>query len=336
MGAFGGETLILDEYASLLAPLGIEQVSRCDVLQTLWGGYGELVRLSIRGAHGPSVIVKHIRLPKPTCHPRGWNTDRAHQRKLSSYQVECRWYQDYAGQCLSHTPVPRPLQIEWQDQEMLLVIEDLRTLGYTKVSQQATPTQIQSVLRWLAWFHASHIGSPADGLWDNGTYWHLATRPDELAALDDSRLKRAAAKLDRLLSEAPYQTLVHGDAKLANFCFRADDRGAAAVDFQYVGRGCAMKDVALFISSAVEPAQCAELESALLDRYFRYLTQALQHCRPELSAHQVERAWRPLFALAWADFQRFIKGWSPGHWKINPYTEALTERALDVVEAHRG
>ncbi|GAL11279.1 hypothetical protein JCM19233_2265 [Vibrio astriarenae] len=36
-----------------------------------------------------------------------------------------------------------------------------------------------------------------------------------------------------------------------------------------------------------------------------------------------------MFAMAWADFQRFVKGWSPNHWKINAYSEQLKERALD-------
>ncbi|EQM44960.1 hypothetical protein D042_4748 [Vibrio parahaemolyticus NIHCB0757] len=50
--------------------------------------------------------------------------------------------------------------------------------------------------------------------------------------------------------------------------------------------------------------------------------------QPNLDPDEVEHEWRPLFAVAWADFQRFVKGWSPDHWKINPYTEALTRRAL--------
>jgi hypothetical protein len=32
--------------------------------------------------------------------------------------------------------------------------------------------------------------------------------------------------------------------------------------------------------------------------------------------------------VAWADFQRFIKGWSVEHFKINSYTETLTEQAI--------
>jgi hypothetical protein len=89
-----------------------------------------------------------------------------------------------------------------------------------------------------------------------------------------------------------------------------------------------MKDVALFMSSAVEPEACSEMESWVLDIYFAELRHALQIYQPQLDAKAVEQEWRPLFPVAWADFQRFVKGWSPKHWKINPYTEALTSRAI--------
>ena len=49
----------------------------------------------------------------------------------------------------------------------------------------------------------------------------------------------------------------------------------------------------------------------------------------------IEREWRPLFALAWADFQRFLKGWSPEHYKINAYSEALTERGLEYLDSKK-
>jgi len=77
----------------------------------------------------------------------------------------------------------------------------------------------------------------------------LATRPDELDALEDCPLKAAAVTIDRRLANSQFQTFVHGDAKLAKFCFGADRRQVAAVDFQYVGGGCGMKDVAYLISS---------------------------------------------------------------------------------------
>ena len=63
------------------------------------------------------------------------------------------------------------------------------------------------------------MGIAPDGLWEQGTYWHLKTRPQELEALTDKRLKNAAELIDHTLRSCSYKTLVHGDAKLANFCF---------------------------------------------------------------------------------------------------------------------
>ncbi|GGD48983.1 hypothetical protein GCM10012288_23850 [Malaciobacter pacificus] len=36
-----------------------------------------------------------------------------------------------------------------------------------------------------------------------------------------------------------------------------------------------------------------------------------------------------MYDFAWADFQRFIKGWSPNHFKINDYSDMITKRALN-------
>lgn len=312
-------------YLPIVQKLGFNTLQRKQVLQTLWGGYGELVRLWVDST---SIVIKHVVLPQPQHHPHGWNTDLSHQRKLHSYQVELNFYQDFANHCRDDCKVPNTLLVEHTEHELLLVMEDLHQLGFTQVIKQAEKHHLSACLRWLAHFHAQHIDNSGIGLWETGTYWHLDTRPDELAALSDEPLKQAAEQIDRVLKAAPYQTLVHGDGKLANFCFESSGKRAAAVDFQYVGKGCAMKDVALFMSSAVEPEQCAELEDWILDEYFTHLNSALNLTQPSIKACDVERVWRPLFALAWADFQRFVKGWSPRHWKINAYTEELKERAL--------
>ncbi len=309
----------------------------CDLIQTLWSGYGEIVRLHFRGITQP-IIVKHVQLPESSQHPRGWNTHFSHQRKVQSYQVEVAWYQRYSalhqgdvtGQ--RYSKIPLGIHCEQSDNEWLIVMEDLAESGFPVTTSQANQKQLVACLTWLAQFHAKHIESDYPELWPSGTYWHLQTRPDELEALADTELQLAAKKIDQVLASAPFPTLLHGDAKLANFCFNTEGTLAAAVDFQYVGHGCAMKDVALFMSSAVEPEACANMESWILDTYFFALEEALEQLRPDLSFLEVEQSWRPLFAIAWADFQRFVKGWSPEHWKINPYTEALTAKALEQLK----
>lgn len=312
-------------YQSISQELKLGNYQSVEVIQSLWGGYGELVRVNYSTC---SVIIKHVKLPKPSEHPRGWNTDRSHQRKLHSYQVEVNWYTHFSREVSTRCRVPQGLKTFQSENEWLIVMKDLAEAGFPKVITDAKLEHLRACLAWLANFHARYIGVRSDKLWHIGTYWHLATRPDELEVLQDTELKNAAQLIDQTLSQAKFKTLVHGDAKLANFCFDREESSVAAVDFQYVGHGCAMKDVALFMSSAVKPERCAEMEVWVLDTYFAQLQQALMVYQPNLDPYEVEREWRPLFAVAWADFQRFVKGWSPDHWKINPYTEALTSRAL--------
>ncbi|MEZ8284992.1 phosphotransferase [Vibrio splendidus] len=349
-------------YQKIAASLGCYQGFDVQVIQRLWGGYGELVRLVFsQESHAElkSVIVKHVALPDKAEHPKGWNTKLSHQRKVHSYQVETAWYQSFTQQWDERCPVPVGLQCELQENEWLIVMQDLAEIGFPLTSQfdvlavsddlatKDTQSELafgysleeknqrDACLKWLANFHAKHIHIDQEqsaSLWKIGTYWHLDTRPDEFNALVDLPLKNQAQHIDRLLRECPYQTLVHGDAKLANFCFDSESQNAAAVDFQYVGHGCAMKDVALFMSSAVRPQDCAELESQVLEIYFQHLKEALAYYQPQLSFDEVEAAWRPMFYVAWADFQRFVKGWSPEHWKINPYTEQLTQTVIEQLE----
>ena len=166
-------------------------------------------------------------------------------------------------------------------------------------------------------------------MWEVGTYWHLDTRPEELEALDDNPLKNAASKIDNLLNNTQYKTIVHGDAKLANFCFSEDETRVAGVDFQYVGGGCGMKDIAYFVGSCMNEQEAEEYESKILDTYFSYLQKALGRGFQEFGL--IEKEWRELYLVAWADFHRFLKGWSPGHWKINNYSERVVQQVIEAL-----
>lgn len=320
---------------TVLSAAGAQAITNASVIQSLWSGYGEIIRLTLQGGAFPSVILKHVKLPEAGNHPRGWNTGLSHQRKIHSYQVEAHWYQRYAGQCDIHCPVPACLAVHAAENETLLLLTDLDADGFTVRKESATPEDIHACLDWLAGFHAVFLDTTADGLWECGTYWHLDTRPDELAALEDTSLQHAAPLIDQRLRQCRYQTLVHGDAKLANFCFSSDTTRprVAAVDFQYVGRGCGMKDVAYFIGSCLHEGECEAMESALQDYYFSALGQRLMEKHPTIDAPQLEAEWRELYDVAWADFHRFLKGWSPGHWKINSYSEQLTRRVIERLQA---
>ncbi len=312
----------------ILDSTGADSVQRAETLQNLWSGYGQIVRYTLHGARVPSVVVKHVRLPQPSSHPRGWNTDISHQRKLKSYQVETAWYQQYSSRCKDLCRVPQCLAVEKVGEEVFMVLEDLDAAGYPLRKSSVTIREMKQCLKWLAHFHATFLHTEPVNLWETGTYWHLATRPDEWEALEDTELKKAAKKLDAVLNAAKYQTLVHGDAKLANFCFSPSGNAVSAVDFQYVGGGCGMKDVAYFIGSCLYEEDCERYETELLDAYFDALKHAVGNQHSEMDKEALETEWRQLFPVAWTDFHRFIKGWSPGHWKINSYSERVARETI--------
>jgi Ser/Thr protein kinase RdoA (MazF antagonist) len=187
-----------------------------------------------------------------------------------------------------------------------------------------------SGIKWLAYFHARFLQKDSRDLWPIGTYWYLATRQDEFKVMVSGRLKEAAQALDSALNEASFQTLVHGDAKLANFCFSDSDDSSrfAAVDFQYVGKGVGVKDLAYFLGACLNQDDLFKHEHLLLDEYFMQLKEALEHYQVKVDFTHLQQQWRQLYPLAWADFHRFLSGWSPDHYKINSYMQRQTDIAL--------
>jgi len=311
-----------DHFKSIiLQKTGASSLFEKEVIQELWSGYGKIIRVGLENASVKSVIVKHVQLPIRKNHPRGWNTDIGHQRKVKSYKVEATWYDIYSK--ISTARLPQCLAFEMYNDEVLIVLEDLDEAGYPLRKNSVKWEDIVECLAWLAKFHASYLGKVPNGLWESGTYWHLKTRSQELAVLDDQNLRAAASAIDEKLNTCKHKTFVHGDAKLANFCF-AKDGQVAGVDFQYVGGGCGMKDVAYFIGSCLNEKDCERLEAQILDTYFEHLQNEMKERNEDL-----EKEWRSLYRVAWADFHRFLKGWSPGHWKINSYSERITSEVIN-------
>ncbi len=345
---------------STLAATHVELV---EVIQNLWSGYGQLLRLRVNSGDEQShksIIVKQVDFSPKDAHPRGWNSNLSHTRKLLSYQVEMNWYLYWSHLCDEHcrvaycfnklTPIfdseairelsafdSRFLHKQTKACESLLendyiiVLEDLNEAGFPCLNSDLNLATMQGCLKWLAYFHARFMGASPCGLWQQGNYWHLATRPDEFEQQQESPLKFYAKQIEQRLINAKYQTLIHGDAKVANFCFSPSEGEVAAVDFQYVGRGCGIVDLMYFISSCLQSEACFELQDRVLDDYFTYLKTAFDYYNSELDFESVEQEWRQLYSLAWADFVRFLEGWSPNHWKVHAYS---TERSTDAIKTY--
>ncbi|WP_420318926.1 phosphotransferase [Ekhidna sp.] len=305
-------------------------ITKIETIQTLWSGYGEIKRCHLEEGQSSSVIIKHIQFPGHSNHPKGWNTSLSHQRKLKSYEVERIWYNEYISISDNHCKIPHCHYAASIDGGVLIILEDLNASGFVLriTPDSITLNHAKSCLSWLANFHARFLGIEPNGLWETGTYWHLKTRPDELSRMQNIPLKNVADSIDDKLNTASYQTIVHGDAKLANFCFSKNER-VAAVDFQYVGKGCGMKDVAYFISSCFKEDQCEKYEVELLNHYFSVLERGLDD---SVNFRLLKEEWYDLYKYAWADFYRFLDGWSPNHWKMHDYSLKLTNQVIQEMK----
>ena len=330
---------------SVLAPeffikqfLNADYIEKSETIQSLWSGYGHISRYHVEHqGNRSSVILKAIDWKATTKHPRGWQSDLAHQRKVTSYQVEMDWYKNWSRDTQHSIRIPNFLSSLKQESAAYLLLEDLDASGFHVRCASLESHQASTVLHWLASLHAHYLVVAPNkdwpkGLWPHGTYWHLATRPDEWQAMAEGQLKQSAQRLDDAIRTCPYQTLVHGDAKVANFCFSADLSDVAAVDFQYIGRGIGVQDVAYFLGSCLSEAQLEADTDYLLDIYFSELARCIiaRGESPDL-AESVTQAWYRLFPVAWADFHRFIMGWCPTHHKNTSFSQRITQIGLDQV-----
>ncbi len=331
--------------------LHVQGIRPLERVQSLWSGYGAIWRLEVASAIskvelGPpvpieecSIIVKHVHPPSAQYHPRGWSSDFSHERKLESYRVERCWYEKFALMCDSDCRVPRAFWLQEHEGSWIFVLEDLDAQGFSERLTTLSEERMKDCLSWLAHFHARFLRVNSKGLWPIGSYWHLATRPDEFEVMGDQVLKNAAGAIDLKLNRARYQTLIHGDAKVANFCFRPLNHlppkqgelnltNVAAVDFQYVGTSVGVKDVAYFLSSCLNERECELYGEKWLNFYFKVLIERVSELAPSINGGELEEEWRALYAFAWADFVRFLNGWAPEHYKVHGYSERMTQAAL--------
>lgn len=308
-----------------------------ETLQSLWSGYGSIVRV-VSPKTKQSYIVKQINIgEQPKSHPRGWNTSTSHQRKLKSYQVESAFYQHFVNHTHSQCRVAKMLAFDQSPTNILIVMEDLDDAGFPVRKDLADWALVKLGIKWLAQFHSQFMVTdntrplPYSQMWQQGGYWHLATRQDEYQAMPTSSVKQAAAKLDNALKHAKFQTLIHGDAKLANMCFNLSGDQVAMVDFQYTGKAAGVVDLAYFVGSAFNEQQLEQYHHDILNEYLNQLQQALMTNNSNIDFSELETEYRHLYPIAWADFYRFLLGWNPDSWKVNGYMESMAQLAIETV-----
>ena len=300
-------------------------------MQSLWSGYGQIIRCKT-APDDRSYVVKVVMPLGASDHPRGWSSSISHQRKIKSYQVEHQFYQRFSQLTDDHCKVPRLIASKTIDDCTLMVLEDLDEQGYFVRKEQADWHTLTLAIRWLAYFHANFIGNKEQGLWSTGTYWHLSTRQDEWAAMGDCEFKTHAKAIDDVLNQAQFQTLVHGDAKFENLCFHHQGKTVAAVDFQYIGCGSGVKDLAYLVGSCLTGEQLKQYDDVIVEQYLSYLQQALKHYQVKVDFDALAQETKALYPIAWADFYRFLLGWNPQSWKIGSFMKEKSAQGLAFIK----
>jgi len=285
-------------------------------LSTLWAGYGVIHEIKARDLSGRT----HNLILKEVSPPAGSGV--SHLRKVQSYQVEAAFYTSVVPSLRDFgLALAQPLVVEStldsSGGALHLLMTDLRP-DYPNARQRGTLdlAHAKAALSWLARLHASHWQQDVpEGLWPEGSFWQLQTRLEELenTELEWSDLKAAAHLVDRELTQnCKFRTIVHGDAKSANFLFSDPAAGpvrAAAYDFQYAGGGDAMRDVAYLLCSSVEAKVLAKHEEELLRHYHSELLSLLS---PHAAQEYTWDVMLKRLSLATCDFVRFMAGW--GWW----------------------
>ena len=91
----------------------------------MWSGYGKISRYKLSHSAFETVVVKNISLNEASNHPRGWNTDTSHLRKIKSYKVETNWYKNWNQLCNNNCSTPYFLGSYSEGKNQWLILEDL-------------------------------------------------------------------------------------------------------------------------------------------------------------------------------------------------------------------
>ncbi|KAJ9474564.1 CHK domain-containing protein [Pseudozyma hubeiensis] len=352
------------ELQSLLAPILPKgtRVTKATHLTDLWAGYGHIYRIHVE--HPPSssstrlddtYIVKYIRPP-----PQQSAYDEGHARKMLSYRVEGNFYRHFAH-IVAAEELSVPALFASADDAgeggELLVLEDISIRFPVLTERRGTldPAQIRKSLEWLANFHArswnitrrsdlhSFCPEPSaaanwlgSGLWKQGGYHYLSTRQQELSSISptshwgslglhaNSDLPTAVDWCLNNPASASSLSLIHGDVKSANMAFNTTSTRMAMYDFQYVGIGLGVQDLAKFLTTSIPPHHLnQDGEETLLKTYHDFLTQNLPR-GAEYSFDQLQQDWE----LALVSWTRFLAGWSGGFWGNVDWLQQRVERLL--------
>jgi len=222
------------------------------------------------------VIHKEVDLLNKT-----FRSDDHRRMSQTSFMVEARTYSRLLPALNALDPPigsPQAFDIHVTDNneqfDFLLQDMEAEDSNYRDQHMALGMKQAETAVRWLAALHAYHwnSGSWADEkLWEQGGYWTLDKRHEDLATMErdwdvvvanwkdvypdvftdpricqlGTRLRQSARNVSERLAERwpEHRTLIHGDFKTANLFFDGDADAMVALDWQWCGGGLGVMDL---------------------------------------------------------------------------------------------
>jgi hypothetical protein len=253
------------------------------------------------GADGPgSVIAK--------CPSRD-EASRQVAGLLRLYAVELGWYRDLSGDVEIRCPAVYHARIADNGIDFVLLLEDCAPAAQGDQLRGGDLQQIEAAVLESAALHAPFWGraEALDWPWLRFGEQTAATFRAGLPALYQGFRERYAARLPaeilamgeefvaRFARYSAYQpaapTLVHGDYRVDNLLFYPGDPRPVVVDWQTVGIGSGLADVAYLLGTSIaDPAVRAAEERRLVSRYVAALGERGVEADP---------------ALCWEEYRRY-------------------------------
>ena len=226
------------------------------------GFLGDIGRIRLSwdpdGAGVESIIAKF-----PTLRASNLETGKG----LLAYEREMRFYQNFSAECPLHPPAFYGGSDVSGEGDYLLLMEDLESFRFVSQLDVLSAQDASACLAGLARMHAYYWEKPeldvADSLYQFSdwadiyapiiaTGWPLFQKdfgdviPAEMFPMYEPG-NAAAGAIFRYFSESRPKTLLHGDARIENFCFHRNTGAARAYDWQLAAAGPGIYDVILLL-----------------------------------------------------------------------------------------
>lgn len=255
-------------------------------------------------------------------------------REMVSLHVERYFYSRVSKVLTPFSPVARSYPVAEGSRSEALLLEDLSEDFPFPALYTSSEAKIHTALKWLANFHASlwdaggsgfvllpdPLTAPnpegAYGVWEQGGWWHLDTRRDELTVLQGKAdeygwlLPYVEGVARRLRTEAVGRTLIHGNPRAANIMFsdRTPEATCVFSDFQWVGSGLCVQDLVFFLATSVDSRKLKD-EEGLLAAYHAELVVALARNGGRGDGKYTLDVLKEQWEWALVDWMRFLGGW---------------------------